>query len=444
VILPSETLRSAAPSLDDDLDVNGSSLVLGGGMLAELAPIRVGPADILVRGDTIVQVGGPMPERVPRLDVSDCIVTPAFTAIHTHAYMTLALGMPPPPAPARAWTDHLKNTWWRVDKALDEELVYTSAVACAAMAVKAGAACIVDLHSSPRAIDGALDHIEAALDGVGIRGVLAYETSDREGRGRRDAALRENERYLQRVRNGETIHRGLVGAHSLFTLGDDTLDALRALADVNGVGIHMHLAEDTTDARDAERNKRTTIEARVERLGLAREESVVAHALHASPDLVQHLMARGATIASAPRATAYHRMGPLVGSGERVAFGTDAFEPDILAEARAYGLAHDLGARIVAGQVFASRIFKDGSPPRIVPGARADLAILEYRPLTPMTASNLLEHVARGFTGRHVRHTMVGGTFVVRDRELTLVDERELYARTRPAASRLWERLATV
>jgi cytosine/adenosine deaminase-related metal-dependent hydrolase len=442
VIQQSEsTLRSAAPSLEDDLDINGSSLVLGGGTLVDLHPVRVTQADILIRGDAIVQVGGTMPDRVPRLDVSDCIVTPAFTVAHTHAYMALALGMPPPGTAPRSLTDHLQSVWWRLDKALDEELVYTSAVACAAMAAKAGAACVVDLHSSVRAIDGALDHVEAAFSGVGIRGVLAYETSDREGRARRDAGLRENERFLKRVRAGETAHRALVGAHSMFTLGEDTLEALRGLADTYGVGFHMHLAEDAMDARDAERNKRTTLEARVRRLGLARQHSVVAHALQASADLVQHLLAGGATIATTPRSNIAHGLGTFMGSGERVAFGTDGLDGDVLAEARALGSTRTAGARIAAGQVFTSRLFQDGAPPRVVPGARADLALLDYLPLTPMTASNVLDHLVRAWSGHHVRHTIVGGTFIVRDRELMLVDERELYARTRPAAARLWERM---
>jgi cytosine/adenosine deaminase-related metal-dependent hydrolase len=441
VVQPSEsTLRSAAPNLEDDVDINGSSLVLGGGTLVDLHPVRVTQADILVRGDTIAQVGGTMPDRVPRLDVSDCIVTPAFTVAHTHAYMALALGMPPPATPPRSLSEHLQSVWWRLDKALDEELVYTSAVACAAMAAKAGAACVVDLHSSVRAIDGALDHVEAAFSGVGIRGVLAYETSDREGRARRDAGLRENERFLKRVRAGETAHRALVGAHAMFTLGEETLDALRGLADTFGVGFHMHLAEDAMDARDAERNKRTTLEARVRRLGLARPHSVVAHVLQASSELVQHLLAGGAMIATTPRSNALHGLGMPIASGERIAFGTDGLDGDILAEARALG-NRSVGARIAAGQVFASRLFQDGSPPRIIPGARANLALLDYIPLTPMTASNVLDHVVRGWSGTHVRHTIVGGSFIVRDHELMLVDERELYARTKPAAARLWERM---
>jgi hypothetical protein len=57
-----------------------------------------------------------------------------------------------------------------------------------------------------------------------------------------------------------------------------------------------------------------------------------------------------------------------------------------------------------------------------------------------MTASNVINHLVQGMSMASVRHTIVGGRFVVRDRMLTNVDERALIARARPAASRLWER----
>jgi len=454
VILPSEsTLRSAAPSVgaDDVARVTEQAIVLAGGTLLELHPVRMGQADVVLRGSQIVQVGGPVPEDLPRIDVSDCIVTPAFVIAHTHLYMSLACGMPPPGSPPRTLADHLQWIWWPLDKALDDDLVHTSALAGAAMAAKAGAACIVDLHSSPRAIDGSLDRIEAALDEVGLRGVLAYETSDREGRARRDAALKENRRFLKKVRTGETQHRALVGAHAMMSLNDDTLDALRELAGEFGVGMHLHVAEDATDAVDAQRNKRTRLEHRLDRLGVARPGSVVAQANELAGDVVHHLARAGAWIATNPRSNMRHGVGLFSGSGEHVALGTDGVDGDILAEARAYalrheeardGLAREAGARIATGQVLAGRLFGDPAPPRIAPGARADLAILDYNPLTPMTQSNAIEHVVRGWSSSNVRHTIVGGRFVVRDHVLTQVDERALIGRSRPAASRLWERMA--
>jgi cytosine/adenosine deaminase-related metal-dependent hydrolase len=446
------TLRSAAPAPGSSgvgLPVE-ASVVLAGGTLIELHPPRMGAADVLVRGETIVQVGGQMPEGLPRVDVSGCLVTPAFTVAHTHLYMSLTCGMPPPPATPRTLTDVLQWVWWALDKALDDDLVHTSAVVGAAMAAKAGAACIIDHHSSPRAIDGSLDRIEAAIDEVGLRGVLCYETSDRDGRGRRDGGLSENRRFLEKVRAGTTKHRGMVGAHAMMTLNDDTLDAVRELADAQAVGIHMHVAEDLTDHLDAERIRKTPLGGRLERIGIARKGSVVAHAVQLETDLAEKMMQAGAFLVTNPRSNMTHGVGLCGIAGNRVALGTDGSDHDVLAEARAYylrhseardGLARETGARLAAGQELSAQLFGDPSPPRIVAGARADLTVLDYAPVTPMTPSNVIEHVARGWTSAHVRDTMVGGRFVLRDRKLVNVDERELVLRGRAAAGRLWERM---
>jgi cytosine/adenosine deaminase-related metal-dependent hydrolase len=452
-MLPSEnTLRSAAPAHGDgpELPTSGDALVLAGGTLVELHPPRMGQSDVVCRGGVIVQVGGAIPDGLPRLDVSGCVVTPAFVVAHTHLYMSLAAGMPPPPATPRTLADHLQWVWWALDKALDAELVHTSALVGAALAAKAGAACVVDHHSSPRAIDGSLDRIEAALDEIGLRGVLCYETSDRDGRGRRDGGLAENRRYIEKVRAKRTRHRALVGAHAPMTLNDDTLDALHELADASNVGLHVRVAEDLTDALDAERIRKTSLATRLERLGIARRGSVIAHAVQLDAKAADAVVEAGGTIVTNTRSNMAHGVGVCGIGGSRVALGTAGVDNDVLAEARAYwlrhteardGLARETGARIAAGQELARELFGDAAPPRIVPGARADLTVLDYEPMTPMTPSNVVEHVARAWSSAHVRHTIVGGALVVKDRKLTGCDERELVLRARAAASRLWERM---
>ena len=446
------TLKSAAPAIDSSValpDV-GEVIALTGGTLVELHPPRMGKADVIVRGNAIVQIGGEIPEEAQRIDVSGCFVTPAFVVAHGHLYMSLATGMPSPPQTPRTLTDHLQWIWWTLDKALDEELVHTSALVGAAMAAKAGAACVIDLHSSPRSIAGSLDRIELALDEVGIRGVLAYETSDREGRGRRDGALAENRRFLEKVKAGKTRHRAMVGAHALMSLNDDTLDALRDLAEAFSVGIHVHVAEDLTDLLDAERNRKAPLTTRLDRLGVARRGSVVAHAVQLEGATIEAIKSAGGTIVTNPRSNMAHGVGVCSAGGGRVALGTDGIDGDILAEARAYWLRHteardnlarEVGARVVAGQELATALFADLQQPRLVTGARADLTVLDYDPITPMTPSNVIEHLVRGWSSAHVRHTMVGGEMVVKDRKLVKVDERELLLRGRAAAGRLWERM---
>jgi len=431
-------------------DAKGGRLAITGATVVELYPARAERADVLVEDGVVTQVGGAIPEGVARLDASGCYVMPAFCNAHTHLYMSLTRGMPPPPSRPMTLADTLQWVWWSVDKALDDELVEVSALVGAAQAARAGVACVIDHHSSPRAIDGSLDRIASALDAVGVRGVLCYETSDRDGRGRRDGGLRENERFLNRVRAGKiTRHRGMVGAHASMSLNDDTLDRLSDLADQAQVGIHMHVAEDLTDLLDAERRK-STFAARLRRIGLARTGSIAAHAVQLDAATSEEIVRAGGTIVTNARSNMHHGVGVARVSGERIAVGTDGIDQDVFGEARAHVLRHgeardgldrEIARRVACSQSLASELFGEpAGAPKIAAGRRADLVVLDYDPPTPMTAANLQAHLAYGWRASHVRDLFVGGEPVVQGHKLVRLDEKALMARARAAAERLWER----
>ncbi len=425
-----------------------------GATVVELEPPRVVRADVVVRDGLIASVleAGESTDGIPALDARGCIVTPAFAVAHTHLYSALARGMPPArPTPIR-FVEILERVWWRLDKALDDELVSLSALVGAIDAARAGATYVVDHHASPNAIDGSLDRIASALDEVGIGGALCYETTDRDGPERRAAGLGENERFLRRARTARSLHAGLVGAHAPFTLDDGTLDALRDLADRYAVGLHVHVAEDATDAANAG-ERGTTLERRLERLGVARKGTVVAHGVHLEQSSVDALLAGGGWLVTNARSNMNNAVGLSRAHGARIALGTDGIGADMIAEAQAHFYRHAeasdrlAGAavsRLAASQRLAAVL--QGRPersPRVAPGERADLAVLAYDPPTPMTADNLAGHVLFGWTSAAVRDTLSSGRFILKGRVIQTVDEEAIMARARAGAKRLWERMGS-
>jgi putative selenium metabolism protein SsnA len=425
-------------------------LALVGGTVVELDPPRVERADVLLAGDAIAAVGGAVGAGVTRIDMSGCLVTPAFVVGHTHLYSALACGMPPPAVPPTSFPEILERAWWKLDKALDDDLVQLAALVGAVEAARRGVAFVIDHHASPRAVDGSLDRIAAALDEVGLRGALCYEASDRDGRAVRDAGLRENERFAERSRRGETLHPALIGAHAPFTLEDDTLEALRDLADRTKLGIHIHVAEDRTDASNA-LARGTGLGARIARLGVGRAGSIVAHGVQLTAEFLDELQAMGAWVVTNTRSNMNNAVGLAPARGPRVALGTDGIGADMIAEAHAHflrhaeardGLAGDAVTRLVASQKLAS-LLRQGSEraPRVAAGERADLAVLAYDPPTPLTQDNLAGHVLFGWSSALVRDTIVGGRFVLRNRAVQTIDEGALAERARAGAKRLWERM---
>ena len=136
----------------------------------------------------------------PAHDAKGKLLMPALINCHTHLYSTLARGIALPGRAPRNFPEILKKLWWRLDRALNEEDVYYSALVGLIDAAKCGVGTLVDHHSSPNACAGSLDRIDQAFREVGLRGVLCYETSDRNGPIQALEGIRENIRFIDRAR----------------------------------------------------------------------------------------------------------------------------------------------------------------------------------------------------------------------------------------------------
>ncbi|MEZ5296616.1 MAG: amidohydrolase family protein [Ilumatobacteraceae bacterium] len=91
-------------------------------------------------------------------------MSPGLVCAHHHLYSGLARGMPAPPATPHSFLQVLEQVWWRLDRALDLEMLEWSAKLAAVEALQAGTTAIIDHHESPNAIEGSLTTIaDAAL-----------------------------------------------------------------------------------------------------------------------------------------------------------------------------------------------------------------------------------------------------------------------------------------
>ena len=187
-------------------------MILGGAaVVTSLDPVRVVREDVHVVDGRIAASGGGA-----RRDCSGCLVVPGNVCAHTHLYSALARGMPYALAPPTNFTQILQRIWWRLDRALDEDSIRASALVGGMEALLSGTTTLVDHHASPNAIDGSLDIVEEALRNLGVRSVLCYETSDRDGPERALAGVGENRRFLDRVRREQLpLARGMVGRSRL-------------------------------------------------------------------------------------------------------------------------------------------------------------------------------------------------------------------------------------
>jgi putative selenium metabolism protein SsnA len=428
------------------------TVLLTNATLATLYPPTFLSGHVGVQGEHIQTVSGARPNGTwdETVDCTGRLIIPGNVCAHTHLYSALARGMPGPRVQPTNFLEILQHIWWRLDRALDEPGNRSSALIGAIDAVRAGTTTLVDHHASPNAIGGSLDVLADSLGAVGVRGVLCYEVTDRDGRERRDQGLEENDRFLSS--NRRPLIRGNVGAHASFTLEDDSLSALAELARHHDTGVHVHVAEDAWDETDALRRCGRRTADRLATAGILNDNSVAAHGVHLDGDELALVQAHGSWLVHNCRSNLNNSVGyaPVARFGQKVALGTDGIDGDMFAESRtAFFRAREASlstpaeepARMLAGgAALASSYF--GAPlGRIQPGALADLVVLNYDPPTELTAGNFAWHWMFGLTSAGVESVMVGGKWVMKSGELVGVDEEKVRAEARREASRLWKRM---
>ena len=441
-----------------------SLLLTGGTVVTSLDASRVLRADVLVEADRVAAVGPSAASRangsrvgrdgLVTIDCSGCLIVPGNVCAHTHVYSALARGMPQRLQPPRDFLDLLRRLWWRLDRALDPKSIAASAAVGALEALLAGTTTLVDHHASPTAIDGSLDIIAGQFERLGLRSVLAYEVTDRDGHGAAVAGLAENERFLRAIQAGDhRLTRGMVGAHASFTLSDSTLDRCAAAARRFGTGLHIHAAEDTIDERDAVATHGRRVIARLADAGALDDRTLLAHGVHLDEAEAELVVTSGATVAHNPRSNMNNGVGraPLHLLGARVALGTDGIGADMFEESRlGYLRLRDGGDdpavdwpldRLAEGSRLAGRIFNEPQLGVIEPGAPADLVVLDYPAPTPLSPESLAGHWLFGLSARMVRDVVVAGRVVVADHRLATADGARIAATAGEAAERLWRRV---
>ena len=145
-----------------------SSLLITNGHLVTLDEANrfIVNGSVYIEDRHIVEVG---PSSTVRRKADHCIdargsiVMPGLINTHHHLYSTFARGFTPPGTPARNFEEILSKLWWKLDKALDSEDVYYSALLALMDGVRAGCTTIIDHHASPACVDGSLDQIEKAV-----------------------------------------------------------------------------------------------------------------------------------------------------------------------------------------------------------------------------------------------------------------------------------------
>lgn len=344
---------------------------------------------------------------------------------HTHLYSGLApLGMPAPDPAPRNFLEILEKLWWRLDRALDEPTLRASARYYVQDALLRGCGALVDHHESPRFIHGSLEVLADACQELGMRAVICYGATERNGgRAEAEAGLAECARFLRE--NDRPLVRGVIGLHASFTVGDETLREAGELCREFGTVLHVHLAEDRADVEDARERGWPGPLARLLHFGCLPPGSILAHGVHLDGEQVRECSRKGLWLIQNPRSNENNRVGrpEHLAASQAVALGTDGFPAAMLEEEKTL-----LDLPLPSQDPEAERAAR---PQRLPAGRRLLVELFGH--------SRMQDRAI--LTGGRCSEMVVGGERVIVQGELQRVDREAIVEEARTRAEELWSRM---
>ena len=439
-------------------DAMRPDLVLTNATVLDASGLRTG-VDVVMRGTQITRVapaGGTEHAGAVVVDCGSRVLVPGYANIHNHFYSALLRGAPPARTPARHQRERLERVIWPFERRLTSEDVRIAVRLGLVEAIAAGTTTIIDHHASSRCIPGVLDVIADEVAASGLRAVLCYEVTDRDGPTVAAAGLTESERFLSTRQQRADHVRGMVGLHAMSTVGRETLERAAGLARRFQTGLHLHVGESEHDnveslARDGARPI-----ARLEAAGALSPQTLIAHAVHTTVAEVALLASRGALVAHNPRSNAANGVGVadldrLRTAGIVVGVGGDGFTQDIRTELDLIPLLQRQYRRdptvlppsgvialgIGGNAAIVARVagWRTG---RLAPDYVADIVALDYDPIVPLRPHNALWHYARGLPGATVRDIWVGGRQLLRDAAFQTLDVERVRWEVSARLETLW------
>lgn len=374
------------------------------------------------------------------LNCKDMYVMPSFSCGHHHSYSALSRGMPAPDIPPVSFHDKLKKVWWKLDKALNADMVYFSAKLTAIQCALNGVTFVIDHHSSPSFIKGSLKTIKKAFDEVGIGLLPCYEITDRNGPEKTAEALQETNDYLE-------SYPGLVGLHASFTVGNSTLKQAVEMAGKFNTGIHIHVAEDPVDQKKCMSEHKCRVVERLNNAGVLNlPQSILAHCIHLNEHEKNLIKNSKVWIAQNTESNMNNKAGffDARGLNDNIILGTDGMHSDMIRAARCSYLAGQATEQLSPSDIW-NRFYRTNNYPlnSSFDQIHSDnLVVLDYKSPTALNSENVSAHFAYAFGAEHILYVISNGKLIVSNRSINGLNVDEFYKETAKMSAELWKQIS--
>jgi len=402
---------------------------------------------LAVRDDCIVAVGAEaeLKEQFTAKEVVDCqgkVLMPGLINAHTHAAMVLLRGL----------ADDLRLDVWLMGYMMPVEREFVSPefvrlgtqLACAEM-IHSGVTCFADMYYFE-------EHVARATAEAGMRAVLGqtvlkFPSPDAAYYEESLAAARQ---FIQGWKGHHLIVPS-VAPHAPYTCPPEILKACSELAVEFDVPLHIHISETAQEVENMRNENGMPVVPYVKKQRLFEAKVLAAHCVHIDDGEIKTLVNHKAGVAHNPSsnlklASGFAPVSKMINAGLNVGIGTDgaasnndldmfeeirlaAFiakvhtnDPTVLPAQTALAMATRLGAKALhIGHLTGT----------LEVGKRADLIMVDINrlhnvPRFRRDPNNIYAQIVYAGHASDVSDVMINGKWVLRNQQLTTLDEAAL------------------
>ncbi len=438
-------------------------------LLLPLAAHAAQPADILITGGTVVTMAGPNLERgsvairdgeiiavgpsseIDRnftaktvIRAGGMAVVPGFVNAHTHVPMTLFRGI----ADDRDLMDWLTNFIFPAEaKNVDREFVKWGTRLAAAEMIRSGTTTFADMYYYE-------SDIARETKAAGLRGVLGETLIDFPAPDNKtwDAAIQYIRDYAKQWKGDKLITPALA-PHAPFTVSEEHLRQVRAVATELGIPILIHVSETKNELQQvAEKHNGMTPGVYLDSIGFLGDDVVAAHGVWLTPDEIKTFAAKKTGVVHCPESNEMLASGAapiveMIHAGMEVGLGTDGpagsnnnldMVEEMASAARLQKVTRGDPKAISAREVL--RLATIGSAQvlglgdkigTLERGKRADIAIVDLQSARVQPVYSVESAIVYAASGSAVVTTIVDGKILMRKGEVLTVNERETLAKAK-------------
>ena len=370
------------------------------------------------------------------------VLIPGLINTHTHSPMSLMRGLSDD-LPLMDWLNH--HIWPTEQKHVSAEFVYDgSLLACTEM-IRGGTTCFNDMYFFP-------EETARAVELSGLRAKLGLILIDFPSAWAKDA-----DEYLSKgIELHDKLHSNSListafAPHAPYTVSDEPLHRVATYAEELDIPVHMHIHETAHEVEQAISETKMRPLTRLNELGLLSPRLLAVHMTQLTDDEISLLSDTGAHVSHCPESNLKLASGfcpayKLQQQDINIALGTDGAasnnDLDMFSEMRTAALL----AKAVANNASAlpaedilrmatingaKALGLDSETGSLETGKSADIVAVNLGNIENQPVYNPVSQLVYSAGRENVTDVWVAGNHILKNRELTTLDEKSILQKTR-------------